>query len=114
MEDFRTQWQKVDMDFLKKLIALHNQITFNKQPESEFDKFVLDNKDKLNNPDYLQVFSERIELTKEYIGDHLEMCEFFYDFMRNNPDWQKLDFDFRSSIRLSMFEDLFAEFIDSK
>jgi len=110
--NYKDQWNKVDMEFLHEMIKLHNDINFEKKDECEFDNFILENKAKFDNPDYMQVFSERVELLDEYFDEHLELCQFIYDFMQANQDWRKLEFSFRTSIRLSMFEDLFKEHLE--
>lgn len=112
--DFREQWEKVDWDFLKQLVGLHNAISLGKKEEKTFDQFVLDNQEKLNNPDYLQVFSERMSPDADYYDEHFEMCHFFYTFMENNPDWQKLEFGLRTFIRLGVFQDTFKEYLEKK
>jgi len=108
--DFREQWEKVDMDFMKQLIKIHNEIVVGEREENDFDKFVLENKEKFNNPDYLQVFAKRIELTDEYFAKHFEMCEFVWKFMRKNPDWKKLDFNLSDYLILGLFEDTFGTY----
>lgn len=110
--DFRDQWEKVDMDFLKQFVFLHNQISFGEKDEKEFDDFVLNNKNKLNNPDYLQVFAARVRLNPDYYREHYDMCYFFYDFMQNNPDWEKLDFPFSTYLVLKIFEESFKEHLN--
>lgn len=112
--DFREQWPKVDLEFLKELVGLHNAITLEKKDEKAFDQFVLQNKEKLNNPDYLQVFSERVSPFEDYYEKHFEICLFFYTFMENNPDWQKLHFSLRTFIRLGVFQDTFKEYLEQK
>jgi len=111
---FKDQWEKVDFDFFKEFLQLHNQICLGTVEENTFDEFVLKNKEKLNNPDYLQVFSERVEPSNEYFEKHMETCQFFYDFMKTNPDWTRLEFGLRTFIRLGVFEDMFEEFLESK
>lgn len=112
--DFREQWEKVDVDLFKSLIKLHNDIVMERKKESDFDDFVLSNKERLNNPDYLQIFAERVEILDEYFEEHYEMCKFFYDFMKDNEDWCKLDFSLRTYMRLGLFEDSFEEYLNQK
>lgn len=112
--DFREQWEKADMDLIRKLADLHNQICMKDVDEREFDGFVLKNKERINNPDYLQIFAARISFHSEYFNEHFEMCKLFYDFMQNNPDWQKLNFGFSTLIRLGLFEDEFKEHLESR
>jgi hypothetical protein len=100
------------MDFLKEFISLHNQVCVGKKTQEEFNSFVIENKDKFDNPDYLQIFSERIDLfNKDYYKENFDVCKIFYDFMVNNPDWQKLDFWLRTFIRLGTFQDEFKDFL---
>lgn len=109
---YKDQWNNVDMEFMHEMIKLHNDITFERKDENEFDNFILVNKRKFDNPDYMQVFSERVELLDEYFDEHMELCQFIYDFMQTNQDWRKLDFSFRTAIRLGMFEELFKEYLE--
>lgn len=111
---FRKQWPERDVDFFIQLVTLHNEIMLNKKEENEFDQFVLENKSRFNNPDYLEIFVERINIKKEYFKEHEEVCRFFFDFMKKNPDWKKLNFGFRTHTRLNKFEELFKEYIESK
>ena len=110
--DLKEKWEKVDIDFLKQMVVLHNKISLGKIEEGEFDKFVLENKEKLNNPDYLQIFSERMSPLPDYYQKHFEMCKFFYDFMVANPEWEELNFDLRTFIRLGVFQDTFKTYLE--
>lgn len=113
MVDFREQWPKVDWDFLKELANLHNQVSCGFKTQEDFNNFILSNKDKINNPDYLQIFAENIELfDEEFYKANFEMCKLFFDFMQSNPDWSKLSFGLRTFMRLGCFEDSFKEFLD--
>jgi hypothetical protein len=105
------KWPKVDMDFLKQLISLHNEIAIKEKEEKEFDLFIMANKEKINNPDYLQVFAERVQITTDYYKEHYEVCRFFYDFMQENPEWRELPFGLRTYMRLGIFEETFKEFL---
>lgn len=109
-----TQWEPVDMEFMKEFLGLHNAIVMKRKSEEEFDQFVLEHKVKLNNPDYLQVFAERVQIEAEYFKNHKEVCQFFYDFMKSNPDWEGLPFGFRTYMRLGIFFDTFEEFLIGK
>lgn len=88
------------MGFFSELVELHNAVTFGEKEEKEFDKFVLENKEKFNNPEYLQIFAERMSPLPRYYDEHLEMCQFFYNFMENNPDWGNFNFNLRTFIRV--------------
>lgn len=112
--DFTKQWEKVDREFFIEFINLHNKISSGNEDEKSFDDFVLENKDNLNNPDYLQIFAERMNPTVDYFNTHFEMCQFFYSFMESNPDWKKLSFGLRTYLRLGMFEDLFMEYLKTR
>lgn len=109
-----TQWEPVDMEFMREFLGLHNAIVVKRKTEEEFDQFVLDHKEKFNNPDYLQVFAERVQIDKEYFAKHQEVCQFFYEFMKNNADWEELPFGFRTYMRLGVFSDTFEEFLAGK
>ena len=112
MGDFREQWVKVDMEFFKEFAHLHNLVCFNKKTQSELNDFVLKNKEKFNNPDYLQIFAENVEVFNEdFYNENIEMCKIFFDFMESNPDWVKLDFGLRTAIRLGSFQDKFRDFL---
>jgi hypothetical protein len=107
------QWPKVDKDYLKKLISLQNGIVVGRHKENEFDDFILNDKEKFNNPDYLQVVAERVELSNDFFNEHLDLCQFIYQFMKTNSDWEKLGFGLRADMRLGMFQDLFEEYLAS-
>lgn len=112
--DVHAMWPPIDKDLFRQLILLHNRASIgDAESEKEFDDFVLANKSRFNNPDYLQVFAERIDpLDTDYYRTHFEMCKVFYDFMQNNSDWKKLPFSLRTYIRLGLFEDTFKKFIE--
>lgn len=111
--DFRAQWKSVDMDFFKEFISLHNQMSFGQKTQSDFNKFVIEHQEKFDNPDYLQIFAENITLfNEEFYRENLEMCKVFYNFMQNNPDWRKLPFGLRTSMRLGTFEDEFKKILN--
>ncbi|MFJ8528511.1 hypothetical protein [Bacillus sp. NPDC094106] len=112
--NFVEQWEKVDRQFFIEFINLNNKISSGSKEEKEFDDFVLSHTDKLNNPDYLQIFAERMVPTTDYFKEHFEMCHFFFCFMESNPDWKKLAFSLRTYLRLEMFEDLFKEYLDTQ
>lgn len=101
-------------DLMRKLVDLHNQICFKDVDEQAFDTFVLENKERMNNPDFLQIFAARISFHPEYFSEHFEMCKLFYNFMLNNPDWKKLNFGFSTLIQLGFFEDEFKEYLESR
>lgn len=105
------QWEPVNMDFFKKLVQLHNAISLEKKSDNEFSDFVLSNKEKFNNPDYLQIFAEWVEITDEFFDEHIELCKFVHQFMKDNSDWTRLNFGLKTHIRLGMFEDLFEEYL---
>lgn len=108
------QWPEVETVYLKKLISLQNNITFGHKKAHEFDEFVLNNKEKFNNPDYLQVIAERFELVDDFFEEHFELCEFVHIFMKNNPDWKNLGFGLRAHMRLGLFEELFQEYSEHR
>ncbi|QUH21950.1 hypothetical protein [Alkaliphilus sp. B6464] len=115
MNNFKGQWPKLDWDFFKEFAKLHNEVCMKKRTQQEFSEFVIRNKEKFNNPDYLQVFSENIELfNEEFYNANYEMCKIFYDFMQKNPDWNKFDFGLKTCIRLGSFEDSFKEFLEKQ
>jgi len=105
---------KTDWDFFSELVELHNAVTFGEKEEKEFDKFVLENKEKFNNPEYLQIFAERMSPLPRYYDEHLEICQFFYGFMENNPDWENFNFNLRAFIRLKAFQDTFKKYLAEK
>lgn len=105
-------WPEIDMDFFKEFVNLYNQVAFRKKTQEDFNKFVLENKDKLNNPDYLSVFSEDVELLDIFYKENFEMCKFFYDFMEETPGWIHLDYGLRTSMRLAIFQDLFKKYLE--
>ncbi|UYZ39063.1 hypothetical protein OD350_28745 (plasmid) [Clostridium beijerinckii] len=112
MEDLECMWNKLDVDFFRKFINLHSQLSFKKKTQSDFNKFVLDNKAKFDNPAYLKIFSEIIELSDEqFYENNYAMCKVFYDFLENNPEWNKLNWRLRIDIRLRIFQEKFKEFI---
>lgn len=49
---------------------------------------------------------------KEYFEKYKDMCQFLYNFMKNNPDWKKLNFSLRTSLRLELFEYLFERYLN--
>lgn len=110
--DVREQWEAVDVEFYKELIGLNNDISVGKKEEKEFSQFVLKNKEKFTNPDYLQIFAERVSLTEKYLKENEEMCTIFFTFMKENEDWKQLDFSVRTDLRLGLFEDTFKEFLN--
>ncbi|WP_242249164.1 hypothetical protein [Bacillus cereus group sp. BfR-BA-01328] len=112
--EFTEKWEKVDREFFIKFINIHNEILSGNKDEKDFDEFVLKNKEKLNNPDYLQIFAERMNSTVDYFHTHFEMCQFFYSFMEDNPEWKQLPFGLRTYLRLGMFEDLFKEYLHAQ
>lgn len=110
--DKEKSWPNVDMDFLREFTKLHNEVAFNRKNQGEFNKFVIDNKEKLNNPDYLQVFIENCEITDKFFKENFETCKLFYDFMISNPEWKNLGYGLRTFMRLEAFEYLFEKIID--
>lgn len=108
----KKKWPKVDEKFIRELANIHNLISFREKEAIEFDTFVLENKEKINNPIYLNIFASRIQLTKEYFQVHFEVCKLFYDFMEGNPDWMESNFGFSTLIRLGVFQDTFAEYMN--
>lgn len=112
MKDFKEQWNKVDMEFFHQFLQLHNEVCLEEKTQADFNTFVLENKTKIDNPDYLQIFIENVRIfDKDFYKENFDMCKTFYDFMENNPDWSKLDFGFRTAIRLGSFEDDFKEYL---
>ena len=110
----KKEWPKVDMDFMHEFIKLHNMVCVGKKMEDDMRKFVLNNKDKFNNPDYLQIFSEAVQIfDHDYYKDNHDLCKVFYDFMVSNTEWRNLDFGLRTAIRLGSFEDDFKAYLDN-
>lgn len=106
-------WPEIDMVFFKEFLIINNMIAFRKKTQEDFNKFVIDNKEKFNNPDYMQVFAENVQLfDKEFYKANFEMCKVFYDFMQAEPGWIHLNFGLRTSIRLESFEDSFKNFLN--
>lgn len=110
----KKKWPKVDKKFIRELAKLHNQIAFREKDENEFDQLVLANKEKINNPVYLDIFASRVQLTKEYFQNHLEVCKLFFEFMEGNPEWIESGFGFSTSIRLGIFQDTFSEYMNEQ
>lgn len=99
----------IDFDFFKQMAELHNTVSLGDKEEKEFDAFVLENKEKCKRPEILEIFSERMSPTEEYVVEHYEMCKVFFDIMKSFEDWTELEFGLRTSIRLGIFEDVFEE-----
>lgn len=113
--DIIEQWNKVDMDFLREFLSIHNKVCCKKKTQKEFNTFVLDNKDRFDNPNYLQVFVKNVVVyKKEFYEENFDMCKVFYDFMQNNPDWNKLNYGLANTVKLDCFEDDFKEFLRKK
>lgn len=108
-EDFRKQWPPVDVDFLKTLVRIHN---FGK--DEDFARFAMKHREKINNPDYLQVFIEHCTILPDYFEEYFDMCKLFYDFIKANPDLYRLPFSLRTVIRLGVFEEQFADFLKER
>lgn len=105
---------KIDKDFFKQLVQIHNDVAVRSKEEKEFDSFVLENKEKINHPLCLHIFEGRIRNNQEYFDDHKEVCQFFYDFMKNNPDRIETDFGFAGTIKLGTFEDFYGKYLETK
>ncbi|MEC2463782.1 hypothetical protein P9X10_02545 [Bacillus cereus] len=93
-------------DFLKQLSTLHNEIVLDRKQDSDFHTFILTNKEKFNNIEYLSVAMERFDLTEEYIQQNFESCKFVYDFMQENRCLALTTTGLRTGVRLGKFEDL--------
>ncbi|PGR83527.1 hypothetical protein [Bacillus cereus] len=99
----------MDFDFFKQIANLHNAVSLGEKEEKEFDTFVLENKEKCSHPEILEVFSERMSPTEEYVTERYEMCKVFFEIMKSFEDWTELDFGLRTAIRMGIFEDVFEE-----
>lgn len=111
----KSEWKEVNWDFFEELAKIHNLVCFKEKEIKEFNDFVLQNKEKINNPIYLNVFSEQIELHDEqFFENNFEMCKVFYDFMQENANWIKVDYGFRGTIRLKSFEDSFKNYLSKR
>ncbi|PGF05195.1 hypothetical protein [Bacillus toyonensis] len=97
--------EDLNFDFLKELSTLHNEIVLGRKQDSEFHSFILANKERFNNLEYLSVAMERFELSEEYIHQNFESCKFVYDFMQENRFSALNTTGLRTGIRLGMFED---------
>ena len=114
MEDFRVQWNKVDNEFFNELLRLHNKHCMGRVTQEEFNTFVIENRDKIDNPDYLQIFSESISIHTEFFKENFEMCKIIYYFMVNNVEWIRLPFNLRDALRLGLFQDSFEEYLEER
>ena len=110
----KKEWNQFDMDFMIELLNLHNKVYLKEKTQEDFNNLVIKNKDKIDNPNYLQVFSENVMVFNiGFYRDNFDMCKIFYDFMVNNPEWVDLDFGLGTLLRLQVFQDTFTEFLES-
>ncbi|MGF2716770.1 hypothetical protein ACQUY5_31975 [Bacillus cereus] len=101
----------LNFDFLKQLTTLHNEIVLGRKQDSEFHSFILENKERFNNLEYLSVAMERFELTEEYIKENFESCKFVYDFMQENRFSALHTTGLRTGVRLGVFEDYIEDYM---
>ena len=113
-KDFLKQWIEVDKELFTQMIKLVNGINMKRIKQKEFDEFVFNNEDKLKNPDYAGLFVEQATLLDEYYEDHEKVCDYFYELLSRNDDWEKLDFSLRTFIRLSTFMEEYNEFKEKR
>jgi len=102
-----------DKELFKELAQLHNEIATKRKKENEFDELVLSNKGRAQHPNFLFLFAERVSSSSDYFSQHKEMCHFFYYIMKTNEQVKEMNFGLRAGIRLGMFEDSFAEYLES-
>jgi len=112
--DFRQQWPSVDKSFLKELVDIHNETVIKKRVEGDFETFILEQQERFNNPDYLQIAIARIKPVAEYYDNQFQYCSFIFDFMNKNPDWEKLNFGFLEKIRMAVFYDTFEVYLKNR
>ncbi len=114
MEDLKNKWPEVDINFMKEFANIHNQVALRVKTQEEFNKFVIENKEKFNNPDYLQVFALNADLVEEFYENNFEVCKIFYDFIEDNPELFELDYGLRTLMRLVIFQETFKKFLNKK
>lgn len=109
-----TSWETLQPQILRDFANLHNQIVFKQIGEKVFDEFVSEQQEKMKHPKFLFIFAERVKMQQTYFEEHKKMCQFFYEFMKANPEWEDYNFGFHTHLRLGVFFELFKAFLEGK
>lgn len=98
-------------EIFRHLANLHNSISCKRIDELEFDNYVLSNVDLLDNPDYLLILIERIDIDDDYYIVHHDLCLFIYNLILKYPDCYNNDYGLRTCLRIGLFEDSFKSYL---
>lgn len=96
----------MDMIFFHDFMKVLNDLKLKVITQDDFNTFINNNKDKFNDPGYLQIFIENVEFTSEFYTTH-PFCEFFYNYMANNPTWNEFNFTEKTLNKLNKFYETF-------
>lgn len=99
------------MEVAKSLVDLHHEVMFERQPESAYHDFVVNNKAKLANTRYVEIFISRVKLDPAYYAEYYDSCRFFYDLIELHTDWLDKVGSIFTALRVGMFQETFTYFL---
>ncbi|EEM25153.1 hypothetical protein CQ064_08380 [Bacillus sp. MYb78] len=102
--------EEQDKEFIRKLADLHNLVTIGEIEDSEFDAYVMENKEHFSHPICLAIIMERIKISTTYFDGHYKLCEIAYGYIREYSEWVYSKLPITTTIKLAVFEETFEKY----
>ncbi|MES5837701.1 MULTISPECIES: hypothetical protein [unclassified Bacillus cereus group] len=102
--------EEEDKVFIRKLADLHSLVAIGEMEDSEFDTYVIENKEHFYHPICLAIIMERIKISVPYFDEHYKMCEIAYELIREYSDWVYSKLPIFTTIKLGVFEETFEKY----
>lgn len=102
--------EEEDKVFIRKLAGLHSSVVFGEIEESEFDNYVIENKERFYHPICLAIILERIKISPTYFDEHFKLCEMAYELILAYSEWVYSKLPIFTTIKLGVFEETFEKY----